>query len=201
MREPLRSSWLIAAAVLIPLMMFVALQSGYGARDERRSIEETSLAKASSIVVSSDAILARTIGAIEALSTIQALPVGDVPAAYRRAREIAALNPDWVTVQLAKARDGTILFDLRRPLGAGLLVASPGPVPRGTLVGPVVRDGVGCPCVAVERAAPGPDGGYVITVLVGLDPFKRLMPAAGQYEVSALVTPDGKFIVRTLDQD
>lgn len=201
MRELLRSSWLIAAAVLIPLMMFVALQSGYGARDERRSIEETSLAKASSIVVGSDAILARTIGAIEALSTIQALPASDINGAYRRAREIAALNRDWVTVQLAQARDGTILFDLRRPLGAGLLVAAPGPVPRATLIGPVVRDGVGCPCVAVERAAPGPNGGYVITVLLGLEPFKRLMPAAGQYEVSALVTPDGKFIVRTLDQD
>ena len=201
MRELLRSSWLIAAAVLIPLMMFVALQSGYGAREERRSIEETSLAKAASIVVGSDAILARTIGAIEALSTIQALPVGDVPAAYRRAREIAALNPDWVTVQLTQARDGTILFDLRRPLGAGLLASRPKPLPRGTRVGSVVRDGVGCPCVAVERAAPGPNGGYVITVLIGLKPFEQLMPAAGQYEVSALVTPDGKFIVRTLDQD
>jgi hypothetical protein len=38
-------------------------------------------------------------------------------------------------------------------------------------------------------------------VLLGLKPFERLMPAAGRYEVSALVTPDGKFIVRTIDQD
>ena len=201
MRELIRSSWLIAAAVLIPLLLFVIFQSGFAAREERRAIEARSLAKAESIVVSSDAIVARTIGAIEALSTIQALPAGDLAGAYRRAREIAALNPDWVTVELSRARDGAVLFDLRRPLGAavsGIRNQSP---PKRTLVGPVVADGLGCPCVSITRAAPGPDGGYVLTVLLGLRPFERLMPkAGGQYEVSALVTPDGKFIVRTLDQ-
>jgi signal transduction histidine kinase/CheY-like chemotaxis protein len=200
MRELLRSSWLIAAAVIIPLMMFVALQSGFGAREERRSTEEKSLATAEAIVVGSDAVLARSIGAIEALSTIQALPVGDVPGAYRRAREIASLNPDWVTVQLSQVRDGTILFDLRRPLGAGVLASAPKPAPRATLIGDVVRDGAGCPCVALERTAPGPGGGYVITVLMALDPFKKLMPSTARYEVSALVTREGKFIVRTMDQ-
>jgi signal transduction histidine kinase len=201
MREVIRSSWLIAAAVLIPLLLFAVFQSGFAAREERRTVEASSLAQAESVVVASDAIIARTIGALEALTTIQALPVGDVPGAYRRAREIAALNPDWVTVQLARTRDGTILFDLRRPLGAGLLSARPKRAPATTEVGPVVRDGVGCPCVTVERAAPGPEGGYVVTVLLSAKPFVSLLPAASkQYEVSALVTRDGRFIARTLDQ-
>ena len=45
-----------------------------------------------------------------------------------------------------------------------------------------------------------PGGGYVITVLMSLDPFKKLMPSTTLYEVSALVTRDGKFIIRTMDQ-
>jgi signal transduction histidine kinase/CheY-like chemotaxis protein len=201
MRELIRSSWLIAAAVLIPLLLFAVFQSGFAARDERRAIEARSLAQARSVIVASDAIIARTIGGIEALSTIQALPRGDVAGAYGRARAIAALNPNWVTVELTRVRDGTILFDLRRPLGAGMLATAPRPAPADTLVGPVVRDGAGCPCVTVERAAPGPDGGYVISVLLAADPFLRLLPSRGrQYEVSALVTPDGRFIARTVDQ-
>ena len=201
MRELVRSSWLIAAAVLIPLLLFAVFQSGFAARDERRSIEAGSLAQARSVIVASDAIIARTIGGLEALSTIQALPRGDVAAAYGRARAIAALNPNWVTVTLTQVRDGTILFDLRRPLGAGMLATAPKAAPPGTAVGPVVRDGAGCPCITVERAAPGPQGGYVVSVLLAADPFVRLLPSRGrQYEVSALVTPDGRFIARTVDQ-
>ena len=201
MREVIRSAWLIAAAVLIPLLLFVVFQSGFAAREERRAIEARSLAKAESVVISSDAIVARSIGALEALATIRALPRGDIVGAYARAKEIAALNPQWVSVELTQVSDGTILFDLRRPLGAGLLARDPKVAPRGTHVGDVVSDGVGCPCIAIERAAPGPAGGYVLTALLAPGPFVRLLPEGGkQYEVSALVTRDGKFIARSLDQ-
>ena len=201
MREVIRSAWLIAAAVLIPLLLFVVFQSGFAAREERRSIEARSLAEAEAVVIASDAIVARTIGAVEALATIEALPKGDIAGAYRRSKQVAALNPQWASVKLTQVRDGTILFDLRRPLGAGLLARSPKSAPRDTRIGGIVRDGVGCPCVAIERAAPGPDGGYVLTVLLAADPFGRLLPTGRKhYEVSALVTQDGMFIARSLDQ-
>ena len=69
MREVIRSAWLIAAAVLIPLLLFVVFQSGFAAREERRAIEARSLAEAESVVISSDAVVARSIGAIEAMAT------------------------------------------------------------------------------------------------------------------------------------
>ena len=201
MRELIRSSWLIAAAVLIPLILFTVFQTGFAAREERRSIEARSLAKVESVVISADTVVARSVGALEALSTIQALPKGDLTVAYRRAKEVAALNDDWVSVKLARAGDGMILFDLRRPLGAGLPASGPTGAPRGTRVGDIVRDGVGCPCIAIERAAPGPADGYVLTALLAAKPFVGLLPASSkQYEVTALVTRDGKFIARSLDQ-
>jgi len=201
MRELIRSGWLIAAAVLIPLLLFTVFQSGFAAREERQSIEARALAEAQAAIVASDAIVARSIGALEAFTTIRALAAGDVPEIYRRARTIAALNPNWVTVQLTQVSDGTVLFDLRRPLGAGMLASGPRRAPAGTVVGAVVRDGAGCPCVTVERAAPGPGGGYVVSVLLAAEPFLRLLPSSRKHlEVSALVTSDSRFIARTVDQ-
>jgi len=202
MRELMKSAWLVAAAVLIPLLLFVVFQTGFAAREERRAIEARSLAMAESIIVSSDAVVARSIGAIEALSTIGALPQGDIAGAYSRAKEVAALNPDWISVKLTQVRDGTILFDLRRPFGLGELATKTRPAPRDTLVGPVVRDGAGCPCVAIERAAPGPGEGYVVTVLLSVKPMLALLPVdRSLYEVSAIATRDGRFIARSLDQE
>ena len=202
MRELIRSAWLIAAAVLIPLLLFVVFQTGFSAREERRAIEARSLAKSETIIATSDAMLSKGIGAIEALATIEGLPIGDIPGAYRRAKQIAALNPDWVTVTLTQLSDGTELFDLRRPLGAGLLSDLPRPAPRGTAIGRIVRDGRGCPCVLIERAAPGPmPGGYVLAAMISTKPFVALLPERkGEYEVSAIVTPDGRFVARSLAQ-
>ena len=200
MRDVIKSAWLVAAAVLIPLLLFVVFQSGFAAREERRAIEARSLAKVEAVVIAADAVVARSIGALEALSTIQALPKGDIAGAYRRAKDIAALNDDWVSVRLARANDGMILFDLRRPLGAGLPASDRDGALRGTRVGDIVRDGVGCPCIAIERTAPGPDDGYVLTALLAAKPFIGLLPASSkEYEVGALVTRDGKFIARSLD--
>ncbi len=203
MREAARTTGLIIAAVLFPVLLFIAFQTAFAARDQRRDIEARALAKSEAIVAQSDAMLARTIGAVEALSTIRALPQGDIPSAYERAKQIAALNPDWITVTLTQVGDGTEWFDLRRSLGAGLLAHRGVTAPRGTSVGPVLREGPGCPCVVVRRAAPGPTaGGYVLTVLLSTRPFERLLPPPRQsdYEVSAIVTGDGRFVARSLRQ-
>ena len=151
MRDLIRSAWLIAAAVLIPLLLFVVFQAGFSAREERRAIESRSLAEARSIIVSSESAIARTVGALDALSTIQALRTGNVEAAYRRAREIASFNPNWVSVELARVDDGAILFDLRRPFdarAASLGKRAPGPLRLGA----IVPAGAGCPCIAITRA-------------------------------------------------
>ena len=202
MRELIRSAWLIAAAVLIPILMFIVFQTGFSAREQKRVVEASAIAKSESIIASADATLARTVGAIEALATIEALPNGDIAGAYQRAAQIRALNPDWITVTLTQVSDGTEWFDLRRPLGAGMLAATPPRVPQGTETGRIIRDGRGCPCVVVERKTSGPAGGYILAVLLSTKPFERLLPKLeGEYSVSAIVTGKGRFIARSLHQD
>jgi signal transduction histidine kinase len=154
------------------------------------------------VVFAADALLEHSVGAIEALSTIRALPQGDIPGAYRRAAEIAALNPNWASVELRRARDSAVLFDLRRPLASPVPAAAPRATPDHTVVGGIVHGGAGCPCVAIDRAAAGPDGGYVVTVLMSVRPFLKLLPpTSGDYAVSAITTGDGRFVARSLNHE
>ena len=97
MRELARSAWMVVAAALFPLLLFLVFQTGFSAREQRRAIEAQSLSSSRIVSAASDAVLSRSIAGLEALSTIQALPAGDIPTAYRRARQIAAFNQDWVT--------------------------------------------------------------------------------------------------------
>lgn len=197
----MKSAWLIAAAVLIPLLLFMIFQSGFAAREERRGLESTALSEARSLTTAADAILQHSMGAVDALGTVRTLRTGDVADFDRRAGEIAKLNPDWATVQLTSARSGKILVDLRRPLGTQLGNVAPRALPKTTHVGGVVREGENCPCVAIERGAIGPDGGFIVTALLSVRPFFKLLPPAnGRYAVSAIVTDEGVFVARSLDQ-
>ncbi len=198
MRELSRSAWLIALAVVVPLLLFVVFQSGFGAREQRRTIEATSLANSEAIIAAADGELARTFGALDALATSDTLITGDVAGSYRRAKIIAALNPSWISVLLIQASDGTILFDLRRPLGAGMLAVAP---PRPVENGQITSEGAGCPCVIVERSASGPQAGrFIVRVLLSTKAFERLLPSHSKYEVSAIVNREGRFVARSLHQ-
>ncbi|MEO7240874.1 MAG: response regulator [Sphingomicrobium sp.] len=196
-----RSAWLIIAAALLPILLFVVLQSGFSAREERQRLEDGALDQSELIVASSDAILARSLGALDAMSTVKALADGDVPGAYRRAGQIAKLEPDWVSVILTRAADGSEMFDLRRPIGPPRAASGPRLANSPTEIGSVVDLGPGCPCIALSRRA-GPNDQWLLTVLLSRVPFVKLLPGVrGTYAVSALVAGDGTFIARSLNDD
>ncbi len=192
---------LIIAAAVLPLVTFFLLQSAFAAREQRQKAEDQTLAQARVALSASDALLGRSIGAIDALGTVRELHQGDIPEAYNRVRQVAALQPHWVSVVLARQADGAELFDLRKPLGP------PGPGSRarklnatGLEFGPVVRAGPGCPCVALSRSASGKGGPYIVTALISTTPFVALLPAADtRYGVSALVDSKGIFIARSVN--
>ena len=194
-----RSLWLIIAAAVLPLLTFFLLQSAFAAREQRQKLEDEAIAQARVVVSSSDALLARSIGALDALSTVQALQDGDIAATYRRAGQIAALEPDWSSVIVVRATDGAGLFDLRMPFGAPVAAARR-PQTAGLVIGPVIRDGHGCPCVALTRGARGKGGPYFVTALISTRPFLAVLPATGaRYGVSAVVDGHGIFIARSMN--
>ncbi|MEO7635014.1 MAG: response regulator, partial [Sphingomicrobium sp.] len=197
-----RSAILIAAAIVLPVLLFAIFQAGFSARDQRRQIETQALTESQVVSAASDALVERSLGAMDALATVAAFYDENLARAYVRSREIAADHRDWVSVTYLRRRDGAILFDLRKPFSAQ---PAPGRGPvaaHSTALSLIDRDSPGCPCIVLERLTGGHsrrDG--LLQVRVSTKPFERMLPPAGKgFEVSALVTGDGRFIARSLNQ-
>ena len=201
-----RGPLLIGVALLLPLIIFAAIQIAFSAREQRREVEARALADAATLVVQSDALLSRTLGALDAIATIPSFTDGNLERAYRRTREIAALNPEWVTVTLDNFNRNQRIFDLRRPLRP---MAPPGDMfirPRANLpdkayAGGMGGEGPGCPCVLAHRIIEGP-GGDISILTAAIDParFQTLARgAATDGRIVGIVDKQGRFIARSAD--
>ena len=209
--EQQKSAWarwplaLLPLAVVFPVLIFAALQVGFDYKAERRSFEAATLARADAIMAEVDGDGERTKASARALGTAVSIRHGDWRQADIRAREIAALNPDWKSVRLEDSATGAILFDTAFPFPS----RSPTPsVQTGSALRPleisfgnVRRDGPMCPCIPV-RLPIARDGvaHYLLTVM--LDPVaiqRRLLREAPEESTSAIVDSHGDFIARNRD--
>ena len=200
-----RGPLLIAAALLLPLIIFAAIQLAFSAREQRREVEARALADAATLVVQSDALLSRTLGALDAIATIPSFTDGDHRRAYARTREIAALNPEWVTVTYYNYNRGELIFDLRHAFGStlpqsGILVRPRANLPDKAVAGGMGGGGAGCPCVLAHRIIKGP-GGQISELTAAIDPrrFQALARAAAvDGRVVGIVDGEGRFIARSV---
>ena len=201
-----RGPLLIGAAVILPLLIFVAVLIAFSASERRRQVQEQAVAEASVLMIQVDASLSRTLGSLDALAALPAFVEGDVDGAYARSREIAGLNPDWVTVTFTDLDRATVLFDLRHPIGATL--PSPQPValppagwPEKAFAGGIGGTGRGCPCILTHRIVRGSNGHiHAVTAMVSPAPFQQLaLAASGQNKLTGLVDREGDFIGRSID--
>ena len=196
-----RSAFLITAAAVLPLLLLLVLQASFAAREQRQRLENDALALARVVISASDAEVSRSIGALEVLASAEAITRGDMEASFHRVKGAADAQPHWVAVILARASDGTLIFDTREPYRGAGSEAAPVRVPPPPF-GTVVLEGKGCPCVAFTRDAAGAGGPYKLTILHSARPFERLLPStSGRYQVSGIVTADGRFVARSLNND
>ena len=196
-----RSAWLMAVAALVPLLLFLVLRTGFSAQEQRRSIESSALAKSESITMAVEGEFKRHYAALGALATARSLRAGDLDEFRSRAAELIKLNEGWVAVSLIDLRDGRTLADVAgAPRKIDLVARAPagsGPHFAGFARGPA------CPCIVFEAAAAGPpDSRWAVRLLVSNDAMEAFLPPPrGQYEVSALITSEGRFIARSLDPE
>jgi signal transduction histidine kinase/CheY-like chemotaxis protein len=198
MNELRRLAWLVAAAALVPLLLFLILQSGFSAREQRRSVEQRALAAASTMIASADGEVKRHFAALDAIATVRSLRDGNMAEFRSRGAELIALNRDWTELILSDARTGKLLAMVGTDGIALDLDRLPPPSESPRFAG--FARGAGCPCMIAERSAKGPAGApLIVRLLVNTRGFAAAMPPAkGNYEVSALVTTDGRFIARSL---
>ncbi|MDO7841772.1 ATP-binding protein [Sphingomonas immobilis] len=195
---------LLVAAILLPSLIFVALQFGFGYRAERQSLETATLAKADAIMAELDGNMQRTRASALALASAATVKRDDWAGAYVRAQELRALNYDWKSVRLIDTQSGQEIFDLRRPFGERKPFRVDPAIVKRLATAPlafesITRSGEGCPCIAVD--APVRRNGairYVMRII--LDPAifqKELIARAPAEGTSAIVDGSGRFIART----
>jgi signal transduction histidine kinase len=206
MKRIRRAPFLIAAAVILPLITFLGFQLAFSARDQRMLARAEVLAKTERMLVEADGALQRTLGALDLLATTPPVTNGDWPELYSRLVQVGRSNPGLVTVRLTDVAQRRVLFDLRYPFGTdvpaqGFAVPAPARARPVAFVGDMGGSGPGCPCALVHRFLYR-DGrpAHLITVALDTRIFYRIVTQ--QVEpggVSGLVDRNGNFVARSID--
>ena len=205
MQRVRRAPFMIAAAVILPLLIFFGLQFAFQAQTERAEVEAQALAKTERAVVESDGALQRTLGVLDAMSTAQPVAAADWQELYRRLLRFRRSEPSWVTVRVTDLRSGQVVFDLRQPFGARIGTAGfappPGPPRPHAFAGNMGGSGPGCPCALVYRyVGDGAAPPFLVTVALDTHPFLRMVSRESDpVRVFALVDRNGNFVARSLD--
>ena len=192
-----RSAWLVAAAALAPLLLFLVFQTGFAAREQRRVIEADALAQSRAVSIAADGEVERIQSEMDALATAQTLRAGDIEGFRRRATELGRLFGGWQGIQLVDRTSNTVIMSIGPDRVATRTIEGPAGT-KGRFIG-FVR-GANCPCLLFDRVAQGPpDRRWELLATVDTSRFDALLPRAGDaYAVSALMEPKGRFIARSL---
>lgn len=199
---------MIAAAVILPLLIFLGLQFAFQARDQRETVEVEALARTERVLVEVDAALQRTLGALDVLATARAVNESDWPALYRRLEQIRRSEPGWITARLVDLSFGRVMFDLRQPYGEAVGTAG-FDIPTGRLgaarafVGDVAGSGPGCPCALLHRVIQRPgQPPLLLTVALDTRPFLRVLQAQTERgRIGGIMDRNGNFVARSLDHE
>ena len=201
MSELRRSAWLIVVAAVVPLLLFVIMQTGFDARAQRANARSNALAASQAMSIAMDGEVLRITSGIDVVGTDTALRADDATAFVARATELVALNEGWRAVMLLDVDSGKLL-ESTTPAAYVIQTTVDGPPglkPR--FIG--FARGPGCPCLLFDRLASGPaDTRWAVRVLVSNAGLMRLMPPSnGLYPASAITDPAGRFLARSISGD
>jgi signal transduction histidine kinase/CheY-like chemotaxis protein len=201
-----RAPFMIAAAVILPLLIFLGIVFAFQARNERAAVEAESLEKTKRVLVEADGALQRTLGVLDAVAVSRPMDEAELRERYDRLRQVLRSEPAWVTVRVTDVPSGQALFDLRQPFGSRVTGGGFDPPPRTSrstraFVGNMGGSGPGCPCALVHRfIGQGPTPEFLITVAIDSRPFLRMVTAATQPgQVFGLVDRNGNFVARSFN--
>ena len=195
-----------SVALVLPLVLFAALQAAFSMRTFRAEIESTALAQSREIIALVDGQLRADQSALQVLATAQAIVDHDWPAAERRAAGVAGSRPGWKNVILTDLGTGREIWETR----SGSAAAAPPTrawrvdglrtgAASATFTG-VVGRAPECPCVAIN--VPVLEAGtprYLLTVELAPQIFQDiLLRRAPVGSTSAIVDRSGLFVARTL---
>ncbi|GAA4013639.1 hypothetical protein GCM10022280_09940 [Sphingomonas swuensis] len=188
---------LIAAAALVPLLLFAIFQIGYSSREQRRVLEAQALSASTAVILRADGEVMRLTTVLDALGTSAVLERGELDALAQRVVKFTQLHPD-ITGFEVRDRSGRVL--LRQGVTDGERLRSIGPVnDRAIFAG--FANGGGCRCLLFERSGEIRGQPVALTLFSRSETFARLLPPRSEYDVSALAGPQARFIARSLGHE
>jgi signal transduction histidine kinase/ActR/RegA family two-component response regulator len=201
-----RAPFMIAAAIILPLLIFLGIQLAFQAGEQRDEVEAEALERTEMLLVEADGALQRTLGALDMISGGSSVVERDWRTLYERLLQSRRREPGWVTVLVTDLRANRVVFDLRRPFGDPVDARGFEPPAHTTgstraFVGNVGGSGPGCPCALVyrfieEEGTPA----FLITVAMDSRPFYQMVArTTDRGRVFGLVDRNGNFVARSLD--
>lgn len=194
-------SIVVAAALIGPAMIFVALNVAFQARSQRQALENATLSRAENIIHRTDREVARSVASLRALATAQALERGDWPEAAARAEELISLNPDWRQVYYVDGATGEVRFSAgpAAEWGDHAMGWDVFPPPGSVVVGGVVRHENGAGSILMTAGVGTSAAAGRLVALVDPAPLQTILVNGTPAEaVSAIVDREGRFIARNL---
>ena len=199
-----RSLLFVAAALALPLIVFVILQTLNSLDRQRSDVEAAALSRAEQIDALADARVQSDFAAIQVLATSSSIVTENWAAARARAREIVAINPHWRNVVISDPVSGAEIFTLRANAdGAAVIPAALRSdialiEPR---VSGVFRTGADCPCLYLQAPVRTRRGAsFLLSVVLDPEAFQQLLLSRmPEGAIAAIVDRDAMFIARSLD--
>ncbi len=195
----------LAAAFVLPLVLFATLQTAAALRAQRAQIETDAMADARVIIATTDARLLADQSALQVLSTSRLLARHDWVRAEGRIEMVRGSRIGWRNVILTDIAAGRAIWETRtgaataQPMRPWVAAYLKGDARTPAITG-VVGAAPDCPCVAVHVPVfEGESPRYVLTV--DLDPriFQTILMAhSPRGGTSAVVDRNGLFIARSL---
>ncbi|WP_119421207.1 response regulator [Desertibaculum subflavum] len=116
----------LAAAIMLPIVAFLAVQVFYLLRDDRRAVEQAMLDRAEQITTHLDTVIAADISALRVLGTAHFFGAADWAGLYARVLAVVDATDHWHAAVLWDFAEDRVIFDTRVPYGT----APEGPPPR-----------------------------------------------------------------------
>ena len=110
---------ILAALTILPLLLFATWIVLELHREGRAQAERSLTDTARALSLALDREITAIASALESLATSRDLAADNLPAFYAQAAALRARQDDWMSINLATP-DGTMVLDLRRPLGTPL---------------------------------------------------------------------------------
>ncbi|HET9447955.1 MAG TPA: histidine kinase dimerization/phospho-acceptor domain-containing protein, partial [Steroidobacteraceae bacterium] len=198
--------WLVAlgVAAMLPTIVFAAVGVFYLLRLEGERVANATVEQSRVVMTLVDTQLQRHLASLDVLSSSIYFETHDWGEFYWRVQRLLAANPSWESIVLIDAQQRQEIFDLRRPFGERLPIATvhESAVRRVITAGrQLVGDVESHEHPVVWVYVPVRDAGkvtHVITASLKARIFQDVLTAYAD-GTAAIVDTDGDFIARTVD--